>query len=157
MYRKFHTLSISLFGDFVGYFRFKNGIFKCVGVDKNNLSMDAKAAGSKTCKRHENAIKVASTIIVDVCVWDPCQLRMVKAKFFDEGDGGRVPSWVSTILGRVDSVCVDSLVYSLFPFEAKDEVKVGFVQVNDAKPMDFEVAFFLENHHVDDIFPRGKK
>ena len=126
-------------------------------MDKNNLLVDAKAAGRKTCKRYENAITSCySTIIVEVCVWDLCQLRKITAKFFDEGDSGRVPSWASTILARVDNVGVNSLVYSLFPFEAKDEVKIGFVQVNDAKPVDFEVAFLLENHHVDDIFPTGE-
>ena len=125
-------------------------------MDKNNLSVDAKAAGRKTCKRHENAIKVASIIIIEVCVWDLCQLRKITAKFFDEGDSGRVPSRASTILARVDSVGVDSLVDSLFPFQAKDEVKVSFIKVNDAKPMNFEVILFFEDHHIHNIFPTGE-
>ena len=52
MDRKFHTLSIRFFGDSAGYFQFKNGIFKRGCVDKNSLSVDAKAASRQTCKRH---------------------------------------------------------------------------------------------------------
>ena len=124
MDRKFHTLSIRFFGDFVRDFQFKNGIFKRVGVDKNNSSVDAKTAGRKTCKRHENAIKVACTIIVEVCVWNLGQLRMIKTKFLDEGESGRIPAGASPVLAVVDSVGVDRTAWYIASIHFRPRMKL---------------------------------
>ena len=125
-------------------------------MDKNNLPVNAKTPSSQTSKGHEYAVKIAGTIVVKVCVWSLCQLRMIKAKFLDKSDCGRVPAWTPPVLTVVYGVGVDSLVDSLFPFQAMDEVKVSFIEVNDLKPVDFEVTFLLEDHQVHDISPTGE-
>ena len=68
MDRKFNTLSICFIGDPIKDFQFKNCILQCVGVAKNDLSVDAKAACHKACKWHKNAIKIAGAIVVEVGV-----------------------------------------------------------------------------------------
>ena len=60
---------------------------------------------------------------------------MIKTKFFNEGDGGkyRIPAGASPILAVVESVGVDSLVYSLFPFQA--EILCLLVSIDGKNPL----------------------
>ena len=67
-------LPICFISDSIRDFQFKNCVLQCVGVNKNDLSVDAKAMGRKAYKWHKNAIKIAGAVIVKVDVRDSCQL-----------------------------------------------------------------------------------
>ena len=41
----------------------------------------------------------------------------------------------------------------LSPFYRKDEVVVGFVEMDNSKTMDSEVTWFFENHYINNVFP----
>ena len=81
---------------------------------------------------------------------------MIMTELLDESDSSRISAGPATILARVNSVVVDGLIYSLLPLSTKEKIEVRLVQVNDTKTMDFKIAFFFENHHVNNIFPSCK-
>ena len=54
-----------------------------------------------------------------------------------------------TVLAVIEQAFVLCCMHDLAPFEAQDEVVVGFIEVNNTKAMDLRVAGFFLEHYID--------
>ena len=122
-------------------------------MDEDDVTMKTVASAKEAGDSWNDSIVARSGIIVKIDKCFATGIRDVVFQFFHEHGSGGFVTWAGSVLTGVDSIRVGRLMEKLLPFYSDESVEVGFIDMYYSESVDFIIAGFFLDHHVDDGFP----
>jgi hypothetical protein len=135
---------------------FIHGVDEHVTVDGCYVAVKPHCAGDHVGNGGDNAVVARPCVIAEFYLWPSSQHGVVVLEHFDEDgvEGGATSA--AAVAASVEGAFIFAEPEELPEFDAKEQVVVGFVQMDDAKAVEFRVAGFFFYHRVDDLLPAIK-
>jgi hypothetical protein len=120
------------------------GFFECLGVYCNHLAALPILAINERRKGEYYPVVAARGVIVEIEQASLQQIRDIIFEFFEESERRSFTTGAASELTLVKEAGCISGVKELPPFDGEKEIKISFINMYGAKPMNFVHAWVFE-------------